>query len=450
MDQGPGLAPPMWAASTLQAALATVLICWPAWPGHMGYDPLFAYQESITGISTMTWPPLHAYMFWLSRKVGLGAGGVFATQTFLLFLAAGLSISLLVRSRRLALLAMGLFALAFVAIPPLLGVAMSLWRDVPTATLALGGLALWLLAARRQSLLLLVATAACVGLDVALRYNAFPLFLLTAPLMLWRPWLGRPAGARPRLVAAAALVVSLGLAWASTHWRLPDLKHVPAAQTTAAIQLFDLLGVTSCSGVNRLPAGVTEGWPITVAQVREAYDPRHLNMAFREIPDQPAILSTDAHGVVHDNWVRMIGEDPGCYLTHRFSVFLEQMGMVRRDVFYPVHGGIDPNPHGLALAHPALSNALTDYVARTSPDPWRRPALLYLLAALAMLLLLARRHPQWLLAVALLGGAFANVALLFLIGPAADARYIFPSNVVCAFLIAWALAAALERRDAPS
>ena len=36
-----------------------------------------------------------------------------------------------------------------------------------------------------------------------------------------------------------------------------------------------------------------------------------------------------------------------------------------------------------------------------------------------------------LLLLALLAGAFGYPALLFLAGPAADARYIFPSNVLC-------------------
>jgi len=45
-----------------------------------------------------------------------------------------------------------------------------------------------------------------------------------------------------------------------------------------------------------------------------------------------------------------------------------------------------------------------------------------------------------LLATALVGGAFANEALLYVIAPEADARYIFPGNVFCALVVAAGLA----------
>jgi hypothetical protein len=420
------------------------------WPGQMGYDPLYAYKEAISGIETMTWPPLHAYLFALSRAFGAGAGGLFAAQTFLLFLAASLSFNLLIDRRPLALAAMAGFALLFAMVPPMLGALMSLWRDVPTATFALVSLALWLLAGRYRSLGLIVASALALGCSVALRYNAFPLFALTAPLMIWRPFHApRPSG-RVRAVTVIALILSIGLAWASTQWRLPDFKRLPAAQSFAGIQLFDLLGISACANHSYLPLGVTNGWPLTGAQVRQIYDPRHLNRAFGKHGDLPEILPTDAHGRVPEIWRDVVPKEFGCYLSHRPSVFVEQMGLAPGAVFIPLQGSIDPNPFGLTLAHPWATSQFNHYVQTASPHVWQRPVLIYVAAGLVVLALLMVRHRYSLLAVALLGGAFANPALLFLIGPAADARYIIPSNVLCALLVAGGLAMLAEPRGPAS
>jgi hypothetical protein len=440
---------PLWMTTVVYALLASVAVCYPAWPGQMGYDPLFAYRESISGIETMIWPPLHAYLFFLSRAVGAGAGGLFAAQTFILFFSVGLSVSLIVRRRAFAIAAMAGFAALFVIVSPVLGVAVSLWRDVPTGSFAMASLALWLLAAHRRSLSIMVASAVALGCCVALRYNAFPLFALTVPLMVWRPYLGQDAPNSARVVTAVALVVSIGLAGASARWRLPDLRPLPAPDNFTTTQMFDLLGVSACSGRSFVPLEVTSGWPLTPAQVRTVYDPRHVNLSFQKFPGIPQLRQDVASEPVQRMWREVIPKHLDCYLAHRTAVFVEQIGIAKAAVFYPAHGAIDPNEFGLKLAHPDASAKLTRYVVQSSVQLWRRPAMLYLGAALVVLLLCIKRRRYALLTLAVLGGALANFALLFLIGPAADARYAFPSSVLCAFLIA-AGTAILADRGAPA
>ena len=78
-----------------------------------------------------------------------------------------------------------------------------------------------------------------------------------------------------------------------------------------------------------------------------------------------------------------------------------------------------------------MSVRVRDHVKVAAFELPRRPFWLYGLAVVLGLAaaLLVRRHA--LLLLALLAGAFGYPALLFLAGPAADARYIFPSNVLC-------------------
>ncbi|MCH1933082.1 hypothetical protein L9G16_23340, partial [Shewanella sp. A25] len=79
----------------------------------MSFDSLLAYEQTFTGVQTMTWPPMHTYLLWLSRSTGLGPGGLLAAQTFLLFFGAALALNLLAPNRWLALLAQIVFAGGF-------------------------------------------------------------------------------------------------------------------------------------------------------------------------------------------------------------------------------------------------------------------------------------------------------------------------------------------------
>jgi hypothetical protein len=432
------LHPPGWLVSLAYAAVVTFVATWPVWPGYMSYDSLFAYQESLTGIENATWPPLHAYLFALVRGVGADVWGMLVLQTFTLFFGAALIVHMAVRSRALALFLCVAFALAFIYFPTLLGTLFVHWRDVPTVSFALIGVAFWLVGARQRRWLWLAPAATAFGLSAALRYNAFPLIAFVLILMIWKPFLGRAPQGAARVAAVLTLVVSLGLGWASTQWRLPDLRRLPAPPNFAGTQLFDLVGVSACADHSYLPLAVTHDKPMSAYQIRKAYDPRHLLITLRPTPGQPQIQETDANGAVQEAWSRVLMREPGCYLAHRMVVFVELMGLAEDEVFYPTHGVIDRNPHGIALARPRAAAAVNAYVNRNAAELWRRPALLYLgvtlLAAAAAL-----RDRRWTLPLAALwAGCMAYPGLLFLITPAADARYTFPSSVLC--LVTGALA----------
>jgi hypothetical protein len=427
---------PRWLEAAAYAALCTALLSWAPWPGYMSYDSFVAYEQAHTGVRSMTWPPIHGYLFWLSGAVGAESWGAFLAQGFILFLGAGLALNLLAASRAGAYVAQAGFAATVAWFPGLLGVAMTQWRDVATGGLALLAMALWLAAARRRSTVLIVAAAAAIGLGAAFRYNAAPLFVLAAPLMIWRPFLGEPSPGRTRAAAAAALIAFGALAWASTVWRLPDLARPPPSPLAPTIQLYDLVGISACAGRSYVPSASTRGVPLDVAQIRQMYDARHINLTFAPKAGLPRIYKNDAPDTVRQRWFRAVLTEPGCYLTHRGLIMVRQLGLASGPIFYPTHGVIDPNRFGLRLARPATATAVNGYLLAHAGDPWRRPILLYGLAAAAVLLVVVRRREAGLFFTAWYGGALAFVALLFLIQPAADARYIFPPNVVCA-LLAW-------------
>jgi hypothetical protein len=318
------------------------------------------------------------------------------------------------------------------------------------ASFALTSLALWLLAARFRSTACLVLAALALGLSVSLRYNAFALFAGVVPLMVWKPFLSRRVHAWVRLVTVAALALAIGLAWASVQWRLPDLKRLPPASTFTNVQVFDLLGISACEGRSYLPLAVTRGAPLTPDQVRRLYDPRHVQLSFGPHPGIPQIYATRRFQTpqmrtdVAQAWRAVVSQHVGCYFRHRSAVARVQLGLTPDEVFYPTHGRIDDNPYGLRLTHPAASQAVTAYVWQGAYGWWSRPALLCVITVLVLLALARRRDPRALVAAALACGVLGNEALLYLIAPEADARYLLPSNVFCALVVAAGLAMLAE------
>jgi hypothetical protein len=437
---------PRWLLTAGLAAATTLAVCWPAWPGYMSYDSLLAYSQAVHGVETMTWPPLHTYLFALSRRLGAGAGGLFVFQTFVLLFAANLILSLTSRRTWLAVTLMGLFLASFAWVTPQLGVLMTQWRDVTMASFAVLGIALWVIGARARAVGWLVGAAAAFGCAAALRYNALSLIAFPLAVMAWRPYLGAGMSRPARLLVIASIGLSLALAWASTQWRLPDLRRMPGGQNAMVTQQFDLIGVSACTRQDLLPYGMTGGRPVPAAPIRAGYDPRHLNLSLRGA-HLTKLAPTDRNGAVAASaWRRAVVHHPFCYLTHRSAVFAEQMGAVRGHVFYPTHGAIDPNPFGLKLAHPGLAARVNGLVSAGAVPMARRAVWLYVLALPLALLAAWRRRDQAPLLLALVTGAFAYIGLLFLAGPAADARYIFPSNTICALVIALSLAALLPKR----
>ncbi|MFC3069964.1 hypothetical protein [Phenylobacterium soli] len=429
------------------AALATALACWPAWPGYMSYDSLLAWSQSIDGVKTAVWPPLHAYLFALSRSAHAGTWGLFLAQTFLLFLGANLALSLVSRRTGGAVALMLLFMLSFLWITPQLGILQTQWRDVTTASFAVLGLGLWLTGARMRSLAVVVLAALAFGAAAALRYNSLPLIAFVLALMAWKPFLtDRGQGGAARGFAVAAIGVGLLLAWGSTQWRLPDLRRLPAGHNAMVTEQFDLIGISACAGQNLLPAQMTGGRPVPAAQIRAGYDPRHLNLSLRQAHLAKLAPSDANAGLVGAAWRGAAASHPACYLRHREAVFEEQMGLKPDHLYYPTHGAIDPNPYGLALAHPRAAAWLNGKIISGALPTWRRAYWLYLLALPLALVAGWRNRAQAPLLAALVAGAYVYAGLLFLAGPAADARYIFPSNLFCVLAILMSLAALLPRR----
>ena len=440
---------PPWTLCIALATLPTLLSCLPAWPGYMSFDSLFAYRQATEGIQTMLWPPMHTYFFEISKFFGAQTWGVFLVQTFLLFFSAFIVMSTVIRNRYILAVLCSIFICFFEYIPSLGGVIQNQWRDIPTASLGLSALACWLIASCYRASWMLVISALCLGIAVALRYNAFVLALGFIPLMIWRPFLLDRASSSVRGLVVVSLTVALSFAWASTQWRLPDFVRLPVPDNIGGTQEFDIIGISACADRSYLPEGMTRGESISPAQIRRAYDPRHLQLSLAPKAGVPALSESVASGELAPIWIYLLRVEPRCYLEHRLEVFKRQMGIDRAGTFYATHGGIDSNSYGLTIAYPVLSQQTVKYFIDNSAKPWRQPYIIYCLT-LAMALIASIMRVSFMpLMASILTGCITYPGLLFFAAPAADARYIFPSSVFCALFVCLSIGLIIVKADGP-
>jgi hypothetical protein len=433
----PSFFAPRWLLCALLAALVTLLICGPVWPGFMSFDSMFAYKQSISGVETAVWPPMHDYFFFISRVLGLGVGGVFVFQTFALFFSAGLILSMVIGRPWRFLAGFAAFVISFYYFPTMLGTTIVLWKDVLVASVGLLGVALWMIAVRSSSWLALLAAVLSVSVAISLRHNGLPLFFPFLILLIFHP-LGSAPSKRSRVIATVAVMIGLLGAVATDMWRLPDFQRLPSAVNAFSIvEMWDLIGVSACENKNLLPPAFSVDGELSGRELRILYDPRHLNLTLEPPPGVKRLTLPvgDTSAEISAAWKGALRHHLPCYLSHRAAVFREQMGLSRRGIFYPTHGGIDPNSYGLRLAYPLAAASTTRYIGVTADLWWHRPVILYLLAGLVVILaFLASLRTRGLLLMLSLGTA-GYLASNFCLMPAADARYIFPSSVFCALAI---------------
>ncbi len=436
---------PSWIMATLYGLLLTFLICAPTWPGLMSFDSLLAYRQSVTGVETAIWPPMHTYLLYPSRILTGGPGGLFALQTFLLFFSAALIISVFVRGMLAVVAGLVIFAAAFWIFPTLVGTAIVIWKDVPVVTFCLLGMALWFVGLRSQSPVWFGLAVFCVFIATGTRWNALPLYLPWLLLMCAFPWSFQP-GIRQRLIAGVAVLVALIAAVSTGIWRLPDFKALPpAGDALVIIQKWDLVGMSACEHKNLIPQEAVIGDLPTAEQLQDNYDPRHVNITMgyeRGVTWRPE--TGDMSAAVKDIWAENVVSNADCYLAHRLAVHGVQMGLFDGPVFYPSHGGIDANEFGLKSADPEKVGQFVQWIRTNADESWRRAWVLHVIGVIAFVvgLFIGVLRPY---VVVLFLGIIGSEVLLFFLAPAADARYVFPTNVMSALLLALVVPAIIMR-----
>lgn len=431
---GLGFGEPRIFASLALGLLSATILCWPTWPGFMSYDTIAALSQSMDGITSGIWPPMQAYLFYLSRWAGLGVVGYFFGQAFLLFLSIFIIIGFLTRTKIGHLLAATVFMAIFLMFPTLWGTLGVIWKDVTTASFACAGVASWLLAIHYRSRILVAIAGLAFFVSLALRFNAFPLTLALIVGVAALP-LGWNSTHRDKIFSTVVVLLFSGLAVLSTAYRLPDFAPLPSDKGFSPIQLFDLVGISVCSGETNVPLMGDEGEKISLEQLRAIYDPRHVNLTLDPRKGIQRTLVEHGSDGLTGLWISAIVNDPVCYLKHRARVLSYLMGANEGSTFYPTHGGIDSNSYGYVLARPGAAAIWTSAILSRSDHWFTRIYLLYIAATIVLIGWFLFARDKNLVIPLLWFGAVSYPATLFIVSPAGDARYLFPSSIFCCLVV---------------
>ena len=438
-----GVGEPRLFTSMVLGLLTAVILCWPTWPGFMSYDTIAALRQSIEGITSGIWPPMQAYLLYLSRLVGLNVVGYFFGQAFLLFFSVFIILGFLTRTKTAHLLAIAAFVAVFLLFPTLWGTLGVIWKDVTTASFACAGVASWMLAIHYRSRPLVVIAGLAFFVSLALRFNAFPLTLAVIAGLAALP-LGWKSTRNDRIFSTGIVMFFSILAVLSTTYRLPDLARLPADKGFSGIQLFDMVGISACSGERLAPLTGPGGERISPEQLKEIYDPRHANITLQPHDEIPAALAEKDANAMSALWIAAISSEPACYLEHRANVFSYLLGLNDGPTFYPTHGGIDANSYGFVLANPAAAATWTSAIAARSDQWFARIYLLYIAATTMLIGWIFIARNRSIVLPLLWIGAILYPATLFLVSPAGDARYLFPSSIFCCLVVVGCGASLLE------
>lgn len=432
----PSLAP--WLAAGAGAAATFAAF----WPGLMSVDSAAQFAQARGALPLDDVHPVLMSLAWrVTDALVPGPGGLFAG--FVLAWWAGLAAwaqqwRTSAWRRVLLVLAPGLWPATFL----ILG---HVWKDVGmTAALLLAGAATlhW---RRRGQAWALVAAGLALLVAGGFRHNAV---FGALPILAWALW-PRAGEARQAIRRTLAALLFAGVCAALPTW-LARAADAELRHPWTVVALWDLAALSLAADAVRLPPEVLAGPPLTVAELREHFDP----WANPGLFGVGKIKSSFFHhysaaqlAALRGAWWNAVRADPAAYLAHRARLARHLLlgfgpALPRELVYVPQRLVLPATP----LALPAVdeSDLLWRAAAAARSTPLFAGASYLGLALLALLLAAGRLHAESRAAVvALAASAWANALPLLLISGSAEFRYL--AWTALASVLGAALALAGER-----
>jgi hypothetical protein len=408
-------------AAAAALALAGLVITLVAYrPGLVTTDSIAQYEQAVAGTYTDAHPPVMAWLWSGLLHFAPGAAGLLWLHAILLWLALLLfADGAALRGARHAWLVV---VVGF--LPPILGTAGEIWKDVGMAASLLCAAAIVYRASARGAPIGRGSTAIALVLifyATAVRANAPA---ASGPILVYWAMGVWPQLALRRAIGAAAAVLVLLLA---AQWGL-EARVIGAKRAHLAQQLetFDLVAMRCSGGDARIPrvflqAGARED------ALCAAFDPTRVDTLY-SLPTSPLRQDTDRTALrdLARRWREAILADPGAYLAHRAMVFAGVLGFgvadASRSIWIPFAVA---NPYGLDYRYNGVAAAIGATVAFAAAlglyngVPW-------LVLALGIGIAGVRRHDRAFAAeTALAWSALLYTLAYFFVAIAPDYRYLY-------------------------
>lgn len=390
------------------AALWVTLMFVGFYPGLLSGDPLYQLDQGISGVYSNVQSPVLSWALGIIYRLSGSVWPAFLLQLVTLSAFAGFLAQR--ATRRGAAIAV---LISFLFMPPIWSTVAAVWKDnAMTSTLLLGIIAV--LYRRPVVAIVLLALAASMRLNAVLA--VVPL-LVPISAQLSRRWNGK-------WLARSAV---FGACLVSVVMTPRVIDRILSAQDSWALAwvLTDDLGSIYSRRPELYPGSMFEK-VVDAQQMAALYSVGTSTTLFFGPPPRIDLYSLPAHKQeLKSEWLRIVKAAPGTYLKARVARFGRLLGLDRLPVHYPFHINIDPNPYGLKVReHTMLHRALRriqDGAAETFLfRGWFWMSLLLVVSVIAFV----RRHRQP-LALWVAASGLAYLGGYFLVGPAADFRYLY-------------------------
>lgn len=301
-------------------------------PGLMSPDSLMQVQQGLEGTYGDWHPPLVSWLCGLAVRLAGSPWPLLLLQLALLGLGLARLLERTAPGWRAGAGAVAVLA-ATLALPPVWGTAVTLWKDVLLAVCLL-----WVVVAlqRRRpwtAVLLLLISA-------ALRHNAvLAVPALAIPTAGAFPW----CRTRLRTLGIAAAITVASAAFPSLVMRV---FHASDQFPGGSLLWYDLAGLAL--DAPEVLAQSSVAGEISFEDLRRTYDPSSVGYLLwgaegpRRLPWSG--LEQRKAGLSRD-WRRAVRAHPGLYLRHRLRLFALMLGFTGPSP-YPFQTTIEPNPWG--------------------------------------------------------------------------------------------------------
>ncbi len=407
-----------------------VIVSIYAFPGYIAYDSLDQLRQARAGVMTDWHPPIMSALWGLLDRLVSGA-------LLMLLLQCGLFVGGLyaLLRQKLAPTRAVVLTLVIFAMPPVLTMMAVILKDCLMAGALLVGCA-GLTSKRRWAQ---YASLGMFLLAAGLRHNAIsvvvPLVTLLSPWPANKgPWIrGLVGGAIGLALMGSAMLVNKGLT---------DVQSHPFQGMLAPMDIVNTLALApdlSDDEVRELTPGIafarTSGLQ---AHAREVFDiyalpQNHANGETRFYDDPK---TDEGRAAVSHAWWSLVTSYPGAYLTSRFMIMREVIGLT--DAKYtPVYEVRNEAAMLKVNGEPAVErNVVQRWLARKMIKLGRTSLLfrpyVYLVLCIGLLVLMRRDRPM----VALLLSGLSYVVLDVVAIPGPDIRYVWWLMVVTLIAVA--------------
>lgn len=412
------------------------------YPGYMSSDSIFQLMQGRSGNFDDWHPPLMSLMWGVTDRVIPGPAGMLIFHNLLFW--CGLSLLIVELFGHMPISWFLILVIGFW--PPVFALLGTIWKDVGLGVSLVFTSAMYFRAQQRaqhnqsSSNAYNVAGSITCFYALSVRHNAVAPVL---PLLLWACWIFLEANScllrrKTKIVFSLLLCTIMYIIMQSAIGRIDlSLTNHNQKHPGQIILIHDLVGISIDLNQDLLPDYFSDGGSLlTPAELKKIYSPITVDPLFfgdSNIRRLRFHNSANQFDLLTRRWEQTIPQHLHLYLEHRWTMFKAISGIGMKEVWYPFHTGIDPNPWGLKVRGGVLNRGVMVCLNMLKNSIFFRVWLYGLTIPGVMLLAVSIRknHRAGVYAVGC-SGAF-NLLHYFFVGDAPDFRYSWWT--VCALLL---------------